>query len=139
MKNIVKEFFIRGLICGGFGPIVYAVVMFILYLCGVNTNMDGLILFKGIISIYIMAFLIAGSSVIWQVEKLGLAFSIFIHGGVLYLCYLVTYILNGWLAKNGMAFIVFTSVFVVGYLLVWLVIYLIEKTRAKRLNLELNK
>ena len=111
MKNIVKDFFFRGLICGGFGPIVYAIVMLILYLCKVNTSIDGLYLFKGVISTYIMAFLIAGISVIWQIEKLGLAISILVHALTLYFCYLFTYLINGWLNKNLLDLIAFTLIF----------------------------
>ena len=137
MKKLVKEFLSRGLICGGFGPLVYGIIMFILYLCGVDINIDGLILFKGIISTYLMAFFIAGFSVIWQVERLGLAISILIHGSVLYICYLVTYLINGWLDTNIISILVFSFVFVLGYLLIWLVIYLVEKNRVKDLNMQL--
>ena len=100
MKKLVKEFFLKGLIAGGFGPIVYALVMFILYLCKVDANVNGLDIFKNIISIYLMAFIIGGISVIWKIEKISLAFLILIHGGVLYLLYLITYLINGWLETN---------------------------------------
>ena len=139
MKDIVKEFFLRGLVVSGFGPLVYACVMFVLYLCGVDTLINGLVLFKGVISTYMMAFLIAGVSVIWKIEKLGLSFSILIHGTILYLCYLVTYLVNGWVASNPISLVVFTGIFIGGYLLIWLFIYLVEKNRAKRLNIQLNK
>ena len=134
MKKLTKEFLFRGLMCGGFGPLVYAIIMFILYFCKVNTNVDGLILFKGVISTYLMAFVIAGASILWQIDKLGLAIAIPTHGGLLYICYFLTYINNGWLESNLKVIGVFTLVFVLGYMLVWLIIYLVEKNLAKRLN-----
>ena len=134
MKNMIKEFFLRGLMCGGFGPLVYAIILFILYLCKVDTNIDGLVLFKGVITTYIMAFLIAGSSIIWKIERLGLAIAIPTHGGILYLCYFLTYIFNGWIATSLEVIGVFTLVFVIGYALIWIIIYLTEKNLAKRLN-----
>jgi len=137
MKNIVKDFFLRGLMCSGFGSLVYGIVMFILYLCKVDTSIDGLVLFKGIISTYIIAFLIAGMSAIWQVDKIGLAISILVHGFTLYFCYLFTYLVNGWLSKNALDLVVFSLIFIGRYLLIWLIIYIVEKNRATYLNSKL--
>lgn len=137
MKKIVKEFFTRGLLCMGFGPIVYSIVMLVLYLCHVETTLNILTLFKGIISSSIMALIIAGSSVIWQIDKIGIAFQILIHGLCLYLCYLITYILNDWLKKEGI--IIFSIVFILGYLIIWLIIYLIERRNTKKLNALIKK
>lgn len=137
MKKTVKAFFTRGLLCMGFGPIVYSIVMLVLYLCYVETTLNILTLFKGIISTSIMALIIAGSSVIWQIDKIGIAFQILIHGLCLYLCYLITYILNDWLKKEGI--IIFSIVFILGYLIIWLIIYLIERRKTKKLNALIRK
>lgn len=132
MKKIIKEFLTRGLLCMGFGPIVYSIVMLILYLCKVETTISIVTLFKGIISSSFMAFIIAGSSIIWQIEKIGIAYQILIHGLCLYLCYLIIYLLNDWLKKEGI--LIFTIVFIVGYLIIWLIIYLVERRKTKKLN-----
>ena len=134
MKNMIKEFCLRGFMCGGFGPIVYGIVMFILYLTGVDTNIDGLILFKGIIATYMMAFIIAGISIIWKEERLGLAVAILIHSVCLYICYLITYGINGWIELDFFSIFNFTIIFVLGYLLIWVFIYLFEKRKIKNLN-----
>ena len=118
----------------GFGPIVYGIVMWILYLCGVGTLSNGLEIFKGIISTSIMAFLIAGISSIWQKERIHLGIKIGIHCLMLYTSYLVVYLLNDWIVKDFKAIGVFTIVFVLGYALVWLIIYVVEKQKAKKLN-----
>ncbi len=134
MKKDLKEFCSRGLIAMGFGPLVYGVVMLILYLCNVDTSSNGLVIFKGIISTAIMAFVIAGTSVIWKQEEIQISKKISIHFLVLYLLYLLVYLLNDWIEKDLKVIGIFTLVFVLGYILTWLIIYLVEKNRAKKLN-----
>lgn len=118
----------------GFGPIVYGIVMVILHLCNVDTSSNGLVIFKGIISTAIMAFVIAGTSVIWKQEEIQISKKISIHFLVLYLLYLLVYLLNDWIQKDLKVIGIFTLVFVLGYILTWLIIYLVEKNRAKKLN-----
>ena len=137
MSKIIKKFLLRGLLCMGFGPIVYSIILLILYLCHVETTISIITLFKGIISTSIMAFIIAGSSIIWQVETIGIAGQIVIHGTALYLCYLTTYILNDWLKKEGI--LIFSIIFILGYLVIWLIIYLIERRKTIKLNEMISK
>ena len=118
----------------GFGPIVYGIVMVILHLCNVDTSSNGLVIFKGIISTAMMAFVIAGTSVIWKQEEIQISKKISIHFLVLYLLHLLVYLLNDWIEKDLNVIGIFTLVFVLGYILTWLIIYLVEKNRAKKLN-----
>ena len=118
----------------GFGPIVYGIVMVILHLCNVDTSSNGLVIFKGIISTAMMAFVIAGTSVIWKQEEIQISKKISIHFLVLYLLYLLVYLLNDWIEKDLKVIGIFTLVFVLGYILTWIIIYLVEKKRAKKLN-----
>jgi hypothetical protein len=137
MKKQVKNFLLRGTFFAGSGPIIYAITMLSLKLCGVDTNLNGLVVFCGVISTYILAFIVAGVSIIWQEERIGLAFKIAIHGSALYITYLITYLINGWIASNWLSLVIFSIIFIAGYGIVWLVIYLIEKTRANNLNKQL--
>ena len=73
------------MICVGFGPLVYAIIMVILYYTNVDTQVNGLVLFKGVISTYLLAFIVAGSSIIWQEERMGIALQLVIHGLALYI------------------------------------------------------
>ena len=93
MKKRIKNFLLRGAIYAGFGPIIYGIIMLTLELSNVDTNLDGIIVFKGVISTYILAYVVAGFSIIWQEERLGLAIKIAIHGSALYLSYLFTYLI----------------------------------------------
>lgn len=137
MKKRLKHFLLRGTFFAGFGPIIYGTVLLINELCGVDNNLDGIVVFKGIISIYIMAFIIAGVSIIWQEERLGIGLQIAIHGTALYICYLVTYLINGWLASNLISVIIFSLIFIGTYSVIWLIIYIIERNRAKNFNKQL--
>ena len=59
---------------------------------------------------------------------------ILLHGGALYIAYLITYLLNGWLQNQFIPILVFTGIFLAGYALVWLIIYRVEKSKAEKLN-----
>ena len=60
--------------------------------------------------------------------------AISIHGGILYISYLITYLINDWLDWGTAPILVFTGIFVVGYLLIWAVIYSIIKRNTAQLN-----
>ena len=138
MKKFAKEFCLRGLLAMGFGPVVLAVIYGILGAAGVIESLCVGEVVRGVLSITLMAFIAAGVTGIYQVEQLPLLSAIVIHGGVLYLDYLVMYLLNDWIQKNPMAIGIFTGVFVAGYSLIWLGIYLFAKQRTDRLNKKLH-
>ena len=138
MMKHVKGFLMRGTFFGGFGPIIYGIVMLILYLCKVDTKLDGLDIFRSIISIYMLAFIVAGVSIIWDIERIGLGFQIGIHCLVIYLCYLITYLMNGWMPSNLITLLIFTLIFAAGYGIIWCMIYIIERRKAEKLNKQLS-
>ena len=139
MKKFISNFCLRGLIAMGFGPIVYGTIMLILHLCNVDTTSNGLDIFKGIISTCIMAFIIAGISNIYQVESLSLMSKIMIHALSLYLVYLVFYLLNDWIIKDLKVIGIFSLIFFSGYIVIWIIIYIIERKKIKELNEKLKK
>lgn len=134
MKKIVSDFCFRGFVGGGFGPIALAIIYLILGKEGKIETMTTGQVGVGIFSVYLLAFVAGGLNVVYQIERLSLTLAITIHGVVLYAAYLVTYLLNDWLQKGTMPFVVFTIIFVVGYLAIWVVIYLVNRSRAKKLN-----
>ena len=123
----------------GFGPIVYGTIMLILHLCNVDTTSNGLDIFKGILSTCIMAFIIAGISNIYQVESLSLVSKIMIHALSLYLVYLVFYLLNDWIIKDLKVIGIFSLIFFSGYIVIWIIIYIIERQKIKELNNKLKE
>ena len=134
MKKFVLEFLRRGSIAAGMGPIVLAIVYLILqkaadiYTLTVNEACIG------IFSLTALAFIAGGMNAIYQIGRLPLMMAIFIHGAVLYVSYLATYLLNDWLEWGTTPILVFTGIFVVGYLAIWAIIYSITKRNTERLN-----
>ena len=134
MKRSVLEFVRRGLMACGFGPIVLAIIYLILQHHGVIETLTVRQVCVGIFSISALAFIAGGMNAIYQVERLPLMVAILIHGGVLYLSYLGTYLLNEWMEWGAVSIFVFTGIFVVGYLVIWAVIYTIIKRQTAKIN-----
>ncbi len=139
MKNIGKEFLRRGVAACGLGPIVLAVLYLFLQH---NTVVETLTVNEvciGIFSLSALAFIAGSVNVIYQIERLPLMTAISIHGGILYVSYLLTYLANDWLDWGMAPVLVFSGIFVVGYLLIWAVIYSIIKRNTDRINEVLKK
>ena len=134
MKRHMLEFLRRGLAAWGLGPVVLAVLYLILQQQGVVEMLTVREVCLGIFSLSALAFIAGGMNVIYQIEQLPLMVAIFIHGGVLYLSYLATYLVNGWLSGGIAPILVFTGIFVVGYFVIWAVIYTVNKRRTEGLN-----
>ena len=134
MKKTLLDFVRRGLTACGFGPIILAVIYWILHSRGLIESLTVNEVCTGICSLFVLAFIAGGMNCIYQIEKLPLMVAISIHGGVLYGCYLLTYLLNGWLEWGTTPILVFSGIFVLGYLVIWAVIYSIVKRNTKKVN-----
>ena len=134
MKKFVSEFLRRGLIACGLGPIVLAIVYWILQQTAAVETLTFNQVCIGIFSLSALPFIAGGMNVIYQIERLPLMVAILIHGGVLYISYLATYLLNGWLEWGVTPIFVFSGIFVVGYFAVWAIIYSIIKRNTEKLN-----
>ena len=134
MKRFVSEFFRRGLTACGFGPIILAVLYLIIHYKGTVETLSVNQVCIGIFSITLLAFVAGGMNAVYQIEQLPLMIAILIHGAVLYVSYLATYLLNDWLDWGWIPVLVFSGIFVVGYLAIWAVIYSVIKRNTKKLN-----
>jgi len=139
MKKFWKEFLLRGLICAAGGPVVLAIIYGILGATGTVETFSSGEVCTGILSITLLAFIAAGMTAIYQMEQLPLPIMILLHGGALYIAYILTYLLNGWLMKRLTDILVFTGIFIAGYAFIWLIIYLVEKAKAEKLTKLLNE
>lgn len=139
MKKNVMEFIRRGLIACGFGPIVLAIVYLVLQKCAIVETLTVNEVCLGIFSLSALAFIAGGINVVYQVERLPLMVAILIHGGVLYVSYLVTYLINNWLARGIKPVLVFTVIFILGYFIIWAVIYSTTKKSTAQMNEKLKK
>ena len=134
MRKFVLEFLRRGFVACGMGPIILAILYLILQQ---TASVDTLTVNQvciGIFSITALAFIAGGMNAIYQIERLPLMVAILIHGGVLYISYLGTYLLNDWLVWGVMPIVVFSAIFVVGYVVIWAIIYSITKRSTEKLN-----
>ena len=139
MKKFVLEFVRRGFIATGLGPIVLAIVYLILKQSAAIDTLTVNQVCIGIFSLSALAFIAGGMNAIYQVERMPLMTAILIHGGVLYIGYLGTYLLNDWLDFGVIPIIVFTAIFVVGYIVIWAIIYSIIRRNTAKLNEMLKK
>ena len=114
----------------GFGPMVLAV----LYLLLPGQTLTAPAVSLGIFSLSALAFLAGGLNVLYQIERLPLMAAIGIHGTTLYLGYLLTYLLNGWLEWGRLPILVFSGIFVGGYLAIWTVICVVIRRNTDRVN-----
>lgn len=134
MKKFWKAFFLRGLICAGGGPIVLAVIYGILGTTGAVAHIAPSQVCTEILTITMLAFIVAGMTAIYQMEQLPLPTMILLHGSALYIAYIVTYLINGWLLGQRIPILVFTGIFVAGYAVIWLIIYCVTKRKTEKMN-----
>lgn len=139
MKRNVKEFCRRGIVACGFGPLILVVVYLILQDNGALETLSVNEVCIGIVSLSGLAFIAGGMNVVYQIERLPLMAAISIHGAALYVSYLLTYLVNDWLDWGMAPILVFTGIFVVGYLLIWAIIYSIIKRNTDRINEAMRK
>ena len=134
MKKNILEFLRRGIVVCGIGPIILAIVYLILQREAAVETITVNQVCVGIFSLSALAFIAGGMNAIYQIERLPLMWAILIHGVVLYVSYLVTYLLNDWLEWGALPLLVFTGVFILGYLTIWAIIYTIIRKRTERIN-----
>lgn len=134
MKKFILDFMLRGLVACGFGPAALAIIYIALYWGGAVETLTVPEVCVGIFSISALAFICGGMTAIYQVEKLHIMTAIMLHGGVLYVAYLVTYLLNNWLEEGLIPFLAFSGIFAVGYAIIWVIIYAINRKRIAKIN-----
>ena len=93
----------------------------------------------GIFSLFALAFVTGGMNAIYQIERIPVMPAILIHGVVLYVSYLIVYLVNDWLKWGVTPILVFSAVFVVGYMMIWAIIYSVNKKNAERINKQLKQ
>ena len=137
MKHNVVEFIRRGFVACGFGPLVLAILYLILQQQESIETLTVNQVCTGIFSLSALAFIAGGMNIVYQIERLPLMVAILIHGVTLYVAYLATYLVNDWLAMGTAPIMVFTAIFVLGYMAIWAVIYYVNKRSTDRINVML--
>lgn len=139
MKEKIWEFIRRGMMGSALGPLVLVVIYLILHRQGIIQTLTVNEVCLGFVSLSALAFIASGMNVIYQFERLPLMIAILIHGIVLYISYLATYLVNDWLEFGVTQILIFSAIFILGYLAIWAVIYTISRKNTKRINALLEK
>ncbi len=134
MKKLILEGLKRGLMAASGGPVILSIIYGTLGAKGIVQSLTPQEVSVGIVTIALMAFIAAGISVIYQVERLPLLAASLIHAAALYADYLLIYLLNDWLTSDLVSIGIFTAIFVGGYLLIWLCIWLSIRAKTRKLN-----
>ncbi len=137
MNKYVKEFFHRGLIFAGFGPIILGIIYFILSKTINDLILSGSEVLLGIVSIYFLAFVQAGATVFNQIEHWSVAKSLLCHLSTLYVAYSLCYVINTWIPFEPKVLLIFTIIFMVVYFVVWGIVYFTIKATSKNFNAKL--
>jgi len=134
--NNIKRFCMRGACFAWGGPIILAVIWAILKANGTIDMLSVNEVVLGIVSTTVMAFVAAGISFVYEIETLPKSFAALIQGTVLYVGYMGTYLLNGWLPVDKIW--AFTVIFIIAFIVIWLCIYIPTRHKVERMNRTLN-
>ena len=130
MNNYAKIFIRRGMLFGGFGPVVAGIVF--AFIPGAMLSGGEVLL--TVVSTYLLAFVHAGASVFNQIDHWPLPKSLLCHFGSLYLAYSLCYVVNDWIPFEPLVLGIFTVVFVAIYFVIWGVVYLCVRGESRKLN-----
>ena len=102
---------------------------------------EGGIILGNIIAITLVgaAFIAAGITAIYKVERLPLAAATMIQLAVLYADYILIYLFNGWLENSAFAIGIFTGIFIVGFAVIWYIILLVNRHKVAEMNRKMQK
>lgn len=137
MKKYVKEFLHRGLCFAGFGPIILAIIYFILSKTLENFTLNASQVLIATVSIYILAFVQAGASVFNGIDGWPITKSLLCHFSTLYVAYVGCYLINTWIPFDIRVILIFTLIFAVSYFAIWLIVVFTLKMISRRLNKKL--
>ena len=137
MNKYVKAFLHRGFVFGGFGPITLGIIYLILSKTIENFTISGTDAALAIISIYVLAFVQAGTTVFNQIEHWSVGKSLLCHLSTLYVAYSLCYVVNTWIPFEPKMLLIFTVIFMAIYFVVWGIVYLSVKATSKKINSKL--
>ena len=137
MNGYLKDFLHRGLIFGGFGPIVVAIVFMCISLADRDFSLTASQILLATVSSYLLAFIQAGVTVFNQIEHWSTVKSLLCHFVTLYAAYSVCYVVNSWIPFEPMVLVIFSVIFAVLFLVIWTIVYLSVRATSKRFNSQL--
>lgn len=137
MKKFWLEFIKRGTLFAWAGPTIVCIVWACLKVAGVIEMLDVNTVVLGVMSSMLMAFVVAGISVIHQMEQIPKGMAALIQMSVIYIDYLAIYLINGWMPLNAVGF--FTVGFLACFAIIWGIIYLTVRKSVNKLNSQIGE
>ncbi len=134
MNTYLKVFLHRGLIFGGFGPIVLGIIYAVLENTVENFYLNGTQILVAIVSVYMLAFVQAGASVFNQIESFSVPKALLCHLSFIYVAYTACYLINNWIPFNLTVLLIFTAIFLILYFIIWTIVFISVKMASKKLN-----
>lgn len=134
MNNLKKEFVKRGLTGALMGVLVLAVVYKALWTTGTAETIALNKAFTEIITIALMGLFMAGTSVVYENEKMSLLAATAIHFAVLFFSVLTVYTYNGWIPADKSFLLMFALNFLIAYAVIWIISYHAAKRKMEKLN-----
>lgn len=134
MKKCFKQFLQRGLMCSIGGVVIVMIIYGVLASKGILTTLTPHKVITEVLSAALLAFIMGGVSVVHSIERLSLMSASLLHGLVIYVDVIAIYLYNGWLPASAKWIGGFTAIFVLGYLIIWVVIYLSIRRRVNKIN-----
>lgn len=116
------------------GPVIVSIVYICLNTNGIVSTVSVPKIITEILTSALLAFIAAGISAIYNVEKIQQGAAGLIQGSVLFIDYIGIYLLNGWIPFSLQAVILFTVLFAVIFLAIWFTIYFVTKNKIKKMN-----
>lgn len=134
MNKYLKTFLHRGLIFGGFGPLIMGIIYIIIDKTTSDFSLGSVQLFVALLSVYILAFIQAGATVFNQIEHWSIPKSVLCHFLMLYATYVGCYLINSWIPFDINVILIFTAVFTAVFFAIWLTVFISVKITSKKLN-----
>ncbi len=123
----------------GLGPVVAAIVCFIISLFDKNFNLTGTQFLICVVSTYFLAFIQAGATVFNQIEHWAVPKALACHFLSLYAAYLICYLVNSWIPFNLIVVMVFTLIFILTFFIIWTTVYFTVRHLSRKLNKNLRE
>jgi hypothetical protein len=143
-KIYVKSALKRGVIGVGIGLPIALAIFFIIYFSiaaatgGDNPEMNNIaFMAKLCLSFFLTCFIFAASTIVYQIEKLPLAYATAIHFTAIFACWMLCAWLGDWIGGAWYSYLIAAGIFVLIYVVVWLISVQAQKKKAAAITAKL--
>jgi preprotein translocase subunit YajC len=143
-KITIKSALKRGVIGVGIGMPIALAIFFIIYFSITaatgkqNAEMNNIAyMAKLCLSFFLICFVFAASTIVYQIEKLPLAYATAIHFTAIFACWMLCAWFGGWIGGAWYSWLIAMGTFILIYIIVWLSIVRSQKKKAAAITKKL--